>query len=91
MSEEQESGESAGATHASGKGKKRLERAWDALLAAGFADGMVQEARILTNSAAKMLNGVAPQASRRGPRSEPHRPFRGSRGQCSMGPGKGLR
>lgn len=38
MTEKRESGEVAGGVVASGNGKKLLERAWDALMAAGLAD-----------------------------------------------------
>ena len=39
MTEKPESGEVAGAVATSGNGKKLMERAWDALMAAGLADG----------------------------------------------------
>lgn len=43
MTTDLESGELSGTTNASGKGKKLLERAWDALLEAGFAEGMARQ------------------------------------------------
>ena len=39
MTEKPESGEVAGAVATAGNGKKLMERAWDALMAAGTADG----------------------------------------------------
>ena len=43
MFTEQKSGESAGPTNTSGQGKKLLERAWDALLAAGLAEAVARQ------------------------------------------------
>ena len=43
MSTDQKSGESSGPTNASGQGKKLLERAWDALLAAGLAEAVARQ------------------------------------------------
>jgi hypothetical protein len=45
MSTDQKSGESSGPSNASGQGKKLLERAWDALMAEGFAEGVAQRYR----------------------------------------------
>ena len=43
MTEKSESGEVAGAVATSGNGKKLMERAWDALMAAGLADGTARQ------------------------------------------------
>ena len=42
MSTDQRSGESSGPTNTSGQGKKLLDRAWDALLAAGMAEAVTR-------------------------------------------------
>jgi len=43
MTEKPESGEVAGAVATAGNGKKLMERAWDALMAAGTADGTARQ------------------------------------------------
>ena len=43
MTTDQESAELSGTTKASGKGKKLLERAWDALWGAGFEEATARQ------------------------------------------------
>jgi hypothetical protein len=43
MTEKPESGEVAGAVATAGNGKKLMERAWDALMAAGTADSTARQ------------------------------------------------